>query len=174
MTMHSFSHWGMFLVSVPYDKTQRARAMQRRVKTYVLDEVLPEAARGDFHGFLQYCRAGNPITEWRHLDILADIIERRLVKQRGAGRKPGTVDYSLRGQALNWIVNEVTLELRRLHKINPGFQQVPKGIRDKVIEDAWERLADEGAFAGLEENAITLDHIRAKLKGARIKNRGGK
>lgn len=117
-----------------YDAESRSRGLQRRAQWSAIDKAIADAMKKSTGTLVDLLRDGVAITEQRHLDAIADLIERR----RGH-----PIDRSPRAETKALIVGMVRHQERLWRRRHPG-KPLQRGLRNKLIERAIVFVAEQG------------------------------
>jgi hypothetical protein len=94
---------------------------------------------------------------------LATLLRRRLAAKK-PGRPHGSADLSKRAQTKQHLVYLVRQSEDRWRRGHPG-KQLPRGMRDKLISEYRERLADDDEdLTGISNNAIRAELMRGRKR----------
>jgi hypothetical protein len=149
----------------------RKKYLRQRIAQYKLDDFMKHCA-AKFDAAIKAAVRGNiePLCELLCSDIplssddrltLAKLLRRRLSAKK-RGRPRGSADLSKQAQTKQFLVYLVRQSEDRWRRAHPG-KQLPRGMRDELISECGEMLADDGEdLTGISKNAI-----RAELKRGR-------
>jgi hypothetical protein len=117
--------------------------VQRRLAIYGWDEGLHQAYKGDAEALCNYLRSPDLPLDERKRDELADLIDRRIQRKQGKGRKPGVIPSGSPGtMSTRDVVAVARGRLKSIKARNGG--RAPRGIYKQVLEEVCRYYGDEG------------------------------
>ena len=138
------------------------KRLQQRWRGYqFLEFDIPNAAKGETSGLVEYLRSDAPLDE-RMRDALADLIERRLQSKKRPGRPRGPSDSSRRAELKRYIVRHVRGREKYWRAANPNKKALRRGLRRQYITETLSSLAEEGELQDIAE--ITIEEISRDLE----------
>jgi hypothetical protein len=153
------------------DTEGRKRAMLQRIARHKFadfrrecaakfDAAISAASRKNVEPLCKLLCSDHPISSDDRL-ALAKLLHRRLGAKK-KGRPRGSADLSKRAQTKEFLVFLVQRSEDLWRRAHPG-RHLPHGMRNKLIGEHGERLAEDGEdLTGISESAI-----RAELKRGR-------
>jgi hypothetical protein len=153
------------------DTEGRKRAMLQRIAWYKFadfcrgsaakfDAAISAASRGKVEPLCKTLCSDPPLSSDDHR-ALAKLLRRRLGAKK-KGRPRGPADLSKRAQTKEYLVFLVRRSEERWRRAHPG-RQLPRGMRNKLIGEHGERLAEDGE----DLTGISESEIRAELERGR-------
>jgi hypothetical protein len=135
----------------------------RRLAIYGWPKGIYQAYKYDTKALCKYLRSHDlPLNEEKR-DDLADLIERRIQRKQGKGRKPGVIPRNpdLRdAMSTGDVVAHAKTRLKRIRARNGG--RAPKGSYKQVIEDVCRDLADQGLEVDADFDKALADLRRGR------------
>jgi hypothetical protein len=151
----------------------RKRAMRHRIARYKLadfmkdcgakfDDAIKAAVKGDVEPLCELLCSDIPISSDDRL-TLAKLLRRRQAAKK-KGRPRGPADRSKRAQTKRYLIYRVRRSEDRWRRAHPG-KQLPRGMRDELISEHGERLAEDGEdLTGISEDAIRAELMRGRKR----------
>jgi hypothetical protein len=126
------------------------------------DDAIKAAVRGNVEPLCKILWSDIPLS-WDNRATLAELLRRRLAAKK-RGRPHGSADLSMRAQNKQYLVYLVRESENRWRRAHPG-KQLPRGMRDKLIREHGERLADDDLdLTGFSENEIRAELMRGRKR----------
>jgi hypothetical protein len=131
--------------------------LQRRIAIGGWDKGIYDAYKGDAKALCNYLRSPDlPLDDQKRMD-LADLIERRIQRKQGKGRKPG-VTPSIPGlMTTRDVVATAKNRLKWIRMRNGG--RCPPGTYKQVLEAVLQEFGDQGYNVEVDFD-IALDALR--------------
>jgi hypothetical protein len=126
------------------------------------DDAIKAASRGKVEAMCEFLCSDVPLS-WDDRLTLAKLLRRRLSAKK-RGRPRGATDLSKQAQTKRYLVHLVRQSEDRWRRDHPG-KQLPRGMRDKLIREHRERLADgDEDLTGISVNAIRAELMRGRKR----------
>jgi hypothetical protein len=126
------------------------------------DDAIKAAVGGNVEPLCKILWSDIPLS-WDERATLATLLRRQLEAKK-RGRPRGSADLSKRAQTKRYLLYLVRQSEDRWRRSHPG-KQLPRGMRDRLISEHGERLADDGEdLTGISENAIRAELMRGRRR----------
>jgi hypothetical protein len=126
------------------------------------DSAINAAVRGNVEPLCELLYSDIPLS-WNDRATLATLLRRRLALKK-RGRQRGSADLSKRAQTERYLIYLVQKSEDHWRRAHPG-KQLPRGMRDELISEHGERLAEDGEdLTGISESAIRAELMRGRKR----------
>jgi hypothetical protein len=142
--------------------TRTREQLLRHIAIGNWDDWIYQAYKKDTKGLCDYLRDPDLPLDEKKREALADLIEQRIQRKEGKGRKPGAAPSAPGKLTTGDVVAAARVRLKRIKARNGG--RAPRGSYKQVLEDLCRFYGDEGYNVDINFEKAIDDLSRGAVK----------